>query len=57
VKGVLFIRHTWCDTWLGEARRMKEWLDIPLLEIETGGSDSVDGRTVSRIQSFLEVLA
>ncbi len=57
VRGILFIRHTWCDTWHAETQRLKEWCDpIPLLPIDTGGDSRIDGRTLSRVLSFLEVL-
>ncbi len=55
VEAILYVRHTWCDTWQAEARRMKEWCGLPLLSIESGGDSRVDGRTLSRIQSFMEV--
>jgi len=57
VRGAVFIRQTWCDTWHGEAQRMKEWAPVPLLVLDMGLGEEIDGRTVSRIQSFLEVLS
>lgn len=56
VQAVLYVRHTWCDTWQAEAQRMKEWCGLPFLGIESGGDSHVDGRTLSRIQSFMEVV-
>ncbi len=56
VQAVLYVRHTWCDTWQAEAQRMKEWCGLPFLTIESGGDNHVDGRTLSRIQSFMEVV-
>jgi len=56
VEAVLYVRHTWCDTWQAEAMRMKEWCGLPFLTIESGGDSHVDGRTLSRIQSFMEVV-
>ena len=29
VKGILFKRFTWCDTWHAEVQRMKEWSNLP----------------------------
>lgn len=56
VRGIVFRRYIWCDTWHAEAQRMKEWCDSPLLTIEAEDDKTVDGRTASRIRSFVEVL-
>jgi benzoyl-CoA reductase/2-hydroxyglutaryl-CoA dehydratase subunit BcrC/BadD/HgdB len=56
VKGILFKRFTWCDTWHGEVQRMKEWSHLPLLSIDTGDDDRIQERIASRIHAFLEVL-
>lgn len=56
VRGIIFDHHVFCDTWHGEARRLKEWSGLPVLILDTDGS--VPGaRTASRIQAFLEVLS
>ncbi len=57
VRGILFKRYTWCDTWHGEEKRMKEWTELPLLALDTGDDDRIPERIASRIQAFLEVLA
>ncbi|MCK5558266.1 MAG: 2-hydroxyacyl-CoA dehydratase, partial [Candidatus Hydrogenedentes bacterium] len=54
-RGIIFWRYLWCDIWHAEAQRMKEGTDLPLLIIDTDGK-SINGRTVSRIQSFFEVV-
>lgn len=54
-RGIIFWRYVWCDTWHAEAQRMKEWADVPLLVID-GDDGDVDGRTISRIQAFMEVI-
>ncbi len=54
-RGIIFWRYVWCDIWHAEAQRMKEWAHVPLLVID-GDDGDVDGRTVSRIQAFMEVL-
>ncbi|MHC4854536.1 MAG: 2-hydroxyacyl-CoA dehydratase [Planctomycetota bacterium] len=56
VRGILFLRHTWCDTWAAEATRMKEWCGIPLLVLDAGSGSTLEERTISRVQTFLEVL-
>lgn len=56
VRGILFKRYTWCDTWHGEARRMQEWSDRPLLEIDGGDEDRIPEGMVTKIRAFLEIL-
>jgi len=56
VRGILFLRYTFCDTWGAEARRMQEWSSVPLLILDLHAGSGVDPRTSSRIQAFLEVL-
>lgn len=56
IKGILFQHHVWCDTWSGEAQRMREWCGRPMLIFETGDEEEADSRTVSQIESFLESL-
>jgi len=62
VRAVVFVRHLWCDTWHGEARRLAEWSRLPTLELDlsdvaqdraTGDSERLGGR----IQAFMEMLA
>ncbi len=55
VNGVLLLRRIWCDTWHGEVGRLREYLDIPLLDIDLDG-DLPQTRTQTRIQAFLETL-
>jgi benzoyl-CoA reductase/2-hydroxyglutaryl-CoA dehydratase subunit BcrC/BadD/HgdB len=56
VRGVIFRRYVWCDTWHGEMQRMKEWAGIPLLDIESGGEVNPDGHLAGRIFAFIEML-
>jgi len=60
VKGVILLRHTWCDIWHAEVMPIREKLHVPLLDLELNNED-YDGtglcsRTANRIQAFLEVL-
>lgn len=55
VKGVLLIRRIWCDNWHGEVGRLREWLDIPLLDIDLDGN-APQTRIRTRIQAFMESL-
>ncbi len=56
IRGIIFRRYVWCDTWHGEMQRMKEWADIPLLDIESGGEVNPDGHLAARIFAFIEML-
>lgn len=56
IRGIIFRSYTWCDTWHAEAGRMKEWAEVPLLALTTGAGKNVEGPTLSRIESFVEML-
>lgn len=55
VQGIIFHRYIWCDTWHGEARRMKEWCGRPFVELDVTGA-GFDERTRGRIQTLCEML-
>lgn len=48
VEGVLLIRRIWCDNWHGEVGRLREWLDIPLLDIDLDGDAGAFIRRTAR---------
>jgi benzoyl-CoA reductase/2-hydroxyglutaryl-CoA dehydratase subunit BcrC/BadD/HgdB len=56
IKGIIFRRYLWCDTWNAEAYRMKEWAKLPFfhLDVSDDGTDTV--RTLGRLRSFMEIL-
>ena len=56
IKGIIFRRYLWCDTWNAEAFRMKEWSRLPFihLDVSDDGTDTV--RTLGRLRSFMETL-
>ena len=57
VQGIIFHRYLWCDIWHAELSRLKDWTDLPVLDIDTAGDNETDGyRTVNRIRAFLEML-
>jgi benzoyl-CoA reductase/2-hydroxyglutaryl-CoA dehydratase subunit BcrC/BadD/HgdB len=55
-RGILFHRYVWCDMWHAELQRLKEWSRVPVLEIDECDDDASLGRTVGRIEAFLEML-
>jgi benzoyl-CoA reductase/2-hydroxyglutaryl-CoA dehydratase subunit BcrC/BadD/HgdB len=57
VQGIIFRRYLWCDIWHAELRRLKDWTDLPVLDIDTASDNETDEyRTVNRIRAFLEML-
>ena len=55
VAGIILKYETWCDTWHGEAQRMREWARVPLLAFQSADGH-IDGHAASRIEAFLETL-
>ena len=53
MKGVILVRCVWCDLWHAEIHRLREWLAVPLLDMDLDGEDPVN-RCTTRIQAFLE---
>lgn len=57
VQGIIFRRYVWCDLWHAEVQRLKDFTDLPVLDIDTGGdNDNERHRTANRIRAFLEML-
>ena len=57
VSGIIFHRHLWCDMWHAELQRFKEWIELPVLDIDTAGNNEIQNqRTTNRIRAFLETL-
>lgn len=57
VQGVIFRRYVWCDMWHAQLMRLKDLIDLPVLDIDTAGDfDSEENRTAGRIRAFLEML-
>lgn len=55
IRGVILHRYLWCDTWHAEVQRIKEWLPVPVLDLDSGDEDG-ESRAASRIQSFVAML-
>lgn len=57
VQGIIFRRYVWCDMWRAQLGRLKDLIDLPVLDIDTAGDfDSEESRTAGRIRAFLEML-
>jgi benzoyl-CoA reductase/2-hydroxyglutaryl-CoA dehydratase subunit BcrC/BadD/HgdB len=52
-KGVVLLRYVWCDLWHAEVARLREWLKVPLLDIDLVGRDAPE-RSRTRLEAFLE---
>ncbi len=56
-RGIIFHRYLWCDMWHAELERLKDWTDLPVLDIDTAGNNqTANQRTNNRIRAFLETL-
>ena len=53
--GVILFRHVWCDLWHAEVGRLREWLNVPLLDVELDEGDA-EGRCRGRVEAFLEAM-
>jgi benzoyl-CoA reductase/2-hydroxyglutaryl-CoA dehydratase subunit BcrC/BadD/HgdB len=57
VQGIIFHRYLWCDMWHAELWRLKDRIDLPVLDIDIGGDNETNRcRTPERIRAFLEML-
>lgn len=56
VRGILYRRHVWCDLWHAELHRLREWIDVPVLDLDGDDDERGGGRRAGRIQAFLEML-
>jgi len=57
VQGIVFRRYLWCDMWHAELRRLKDFSDLPVLDIDTAGDNEMERqRTTNRIRAFMEML-
>lgn len=57
VRGIIFRRYVWCDLWHAELGRLKDWSDLPVLDIDSAGDNAMDRPRISnRIRAFMEML-
>jgi benzoyl-CoA reductase/2-hydroxyglutaryl-CoA dehydratase subunit BcrC/BadD/HgdB len=57
VRGIIFRRYLWCDTWHAELGRLKDWTELPVLDVDSAGDNETERhRTSNRIRAFLEML-
>jgi benzoyl-CoA reductase/2-hydroxyglutaryl-CoA dehydratase subunit BcrC/BadD/HgdB len=57
VHGIILHRYVWCDMWHAELARLKEWTDLPVLDVGVTGEHEADRhRAANQIGAFLEML-
>jgi len=57
VQGIIFRRYLWCDMWHAELRRLTDFSNLPVLDIDTAGNNEMERqRTTNRIRAFMEML-
>lgn len=56
-RGVVFHHYIWCDAWRAEFTRLKEWVGLPVLGLDSDGHGETSlARSQNRIRAFLEML-
>lgn len=55
-KGLILVRDTWCDLWHAEAHRLRDFLRLPLVEIDLSG-EAAALQCETRIQALLETVS
>ncbi|UCC96678.1 MAG: 2-hydroxyacyl-CoA dehydratase [Phycisphaerales bacterium] len=57
VRGIIFRRYLWCDLWHAELGRLKDRIELPVLDIDSAGENHLERPRISnRIRAFLEML-
>ncbi len=57
VRGIILRRYPFCDLWHAELHRLRQWSEVPVLDIDVAGADeSESARVFGRIEAFLEML-
>lgn len=56
-RGIILHHYVWCDTWRAELARLKEWVGLPVLGLDSDGPAETNlARSRTRIRAFLEML-
>jgi benzoyl-CoA reductase/2-hydroxyglutaryl-CoA dehydratase subunit BcrC/BadD/HgdB len=57
VRGIIFRRFLWCDLWHAELGRLKDRINLPVLDVDVTGDNEADRRRAeNRIHAFMETL-
>jgi benzoyl-CoA reductase/2-hydroxyglutaryl-CoA dehydratase subunit BcrC/BadD/HgdB len=55
-RGVIVWRYAWCDMWRAESRRISRELNLPVIELDAGGTGQFTVQARNRLDAFLETL-
>jgi benzoyl-CoA reductase/2-hydroxyglutaryl-CoA dehydratase subunit BcrC/BadD/HgdB len=57
VRGIIFRRYVWCDLWHAELARLKDLIELPVLDIDAAGDSHLEQPRISnRLRAFMEIL-
>jgi benzoyl-CoA reductase/2-hydroxyglutaryl-CoA dehydratase subunit BcrC/BadD/HgdB len=57
VRGLILHHYVWCDKWHAEFGRLKDWIKLPILRLDSEGQGEMDSlRVRNRIHAFVETL-
>ena len=56
VRGIILRRFAFCDLWHAELYRLRQWSDVPVLEIDVAAAEEGESRrALGRVEAFLEM--
>jgi benzoyl-CoA reductase/2-hydroxyglutaryl-CoA dehydratase subunit BcrC/BadD/HgdB len=56
-RGLVLHHYVWCDKWHAEFERIKEWIKLPMLRLDSEGQGEMDSlRVRNRVHAFVETL-
>ncbi len=56
VQALVLVRHPWCDHWHAQYGRLREELDLPVVQIDLAGSQDQLQRIRTRIESLVNIV-
>ncbi len=54
-EGLVLVRYLWCDQWHAQRERLKEFTELPLVEIDLADGDVLQ-RTRTRLETLVSIL-
>lgn len=57
VRAAVVRRYVWCDLWHAEIARLRDWLGVPVFDLDIAGDGPGRSRGLGRLQALLEVTA
>jgi len=56
-RGLVLHHYVWCDKWHAEFGRLREWIKLPILRLDSEGQGEMDSlRVRNRVHAFVETL-